>query len=188
MSNVEITIDSPPFYSSRTGYKMCLRLTLDGNENAKHTYMSLSFGLMPNEYDAILVFPFRFKIIFCLYDLSGQQHHIIEVFKLDGKSNSLQRPQSEIIFTSAISRFVPLTIFEQDNNPYIHDDTMFIKVMIDFFEIPEAVLPYALNLNPGLTPQIQQSMVRKETEERQATTNNKTNQSMDMNLQQINTL
>ena len=64
-SNRETSIDSPPFYSSPTGYKMCLRLYLN---NDSQTHISLCFILMRGEYDAILKFPFCFKVIIYIYD------------------------------------------------------------------------------------------------------------------------
>ncbi|CAF4288332.1 unnamed protein product, partial [Rotaria sordida] len=35
------SIDSPPFYSSQTGYKICLGLFLNGDNNTQDTHMSL---------------------------------------------------------------------------------------------------------------------------------------------------
>jgi hypothetical protein len=173
---------------------MSLRLYLNGDGKARHSHMSLFLVIMRGKYDAILIFPFCFKVIFCLYDLSDQQLNIIDAFRPDGKSNSFQRPQSEMNAASGIPTFVPLTKIQQENSPYIRDDTMFIKAMIDFFEIPKEVLPYAVSLSPGLTTPIQQSMIRQETEKRQqqsasnsTTTNDGTNQSMDIDLQKTNT-
>jgi TNF receptor-associated factor 2/TNF receptor-associated factor 3 len=60
------------FYSSPTGYKMCLRLYLHGNDNARNTHVSLDFILMRGEFDAILHYPFCFKLIFCLYNQTDQ--------------------------------------------------------------------------------------------------------------------
>jgi hypothetical protein len=146
---------------------MCVRLYLCGDGNARQTHMSLFFVLMRGEYDSILKFPFHFKVIFCLYDQTNQQNHIIDAFRPDIRSNSFQRPRSEMNIASGIPKFAPLKIFQQENNPYIRDDMMFIKVMIDFGDMPKAILPYALSINPGLTPSIQQTMIKQETEKRQ---------------------
>ncbi len=194
-SDKQTSIYSPPFYSSPTGYKMCLRLYLDGDGNARRTHISLFFVLMRGEYDAILTFPFCFKVIFCLYDQFNQKNHIIDAFRPDVKSNSFQQPRSDMNIGSGISKFAPVTIFQQENNPYIRDDTMFIKVMIDFDDMCKTILPYALSLNPGLTNEIQQAMIRKELEKQQqqqisnsSMTNNEIKQSMKMDLQSNNKL
>ncbi len=193
-SNKQATIDSPPFYSSSTGYKMCLRLTLSGDRNGRDTYISLSFALMCNDYDAILTFPFCFKMIFCLYDLSGQQQNIIDVVVPDTKLEAFRRPQSDIKFTCVLPKFIPLSVLLKENSPYIHDDTIYIKAMIDFFNILVELLPYALSLSPGFTIPMQQEMIDQETENRKeqqalASTKlkNESNQSMDIDSKETKT-
>ncbi|CAF4728956.1 unnamed protein product [Rotaria socialis] len=162
-SERQTSIYSPPFYSSPTGYKMRAQLYLDGDENARRTHMSLFFVLMRSEYDAILVFPFNYKVTFCLYDQTPQQRHIINSFRPDIKSNSFQRPRSEMNIASGIPKFFPLAMIQQDGNPYIRDDTMFIKVMVDFGDMLKTLLPYALSLNPGLPMHIQQPLLPEQT-------------------------
>ncbi|CAF1336428.1 unnamed protein product, partial [Rotaria sordida] len=165
-SERQTSIYSPPFYSSATGYKMRARLYLNGDGNARRTHMSLFFVLMRGPNDAILKFPFNYKVTFCLYDQTPQQRHIIDSFRPDIKSNSFQRPRSEMNIASGIPKFFPLTMIQQEGNPYVRDDTMFIKVMVDFGDMPKTLLPYALSLNPGLPMHIQQLMIKQEIERR----------------------
>jgi hypothetical protein len=139
---------------------------MTGDGNARRTHMSLFFVLMRGEYDAVLQFPFSFKVTFCLFDQTTQQQHIIDSFRPDIKSNSFQRPRSDMNIASGIPKFVPLTIIQQDNNPYVRDDTMFIKIMVDFGNAPKTVLPYILSLNPGLPLLIQQERIKREIEKR----------------------
>ena len=69
---------------------------------------------------------------------------------------------------SGIPKFAPLSILEGENNRYVRDNTIFIKMMVDWGTIHESVLPYALSLNPGLPSSVQQAMIeRKETEQAQ---------------------
>ena len=189
------SIYSAPFYSSTTGYKMCIRLYLYGDGNARRTHMSLFFVLMRGEYDAILKFPFNHKVTFCLYEQTGQQCHIIDSFRPDIKSTSFQRPRSDMNIASGIPKFAPLTIIQPGNNAYVRDDTMFIKVMVDFNDIPKTLLPYAFSLNPGLTSPMQQTMIQQETERRlqqqsstSSITNIETDESVTVNVQQTDTL
>jgi hypothetical protein len=165
-SERQTSIYSPSFYSSPNGYKMRARLYMFGDGNARRTHMSLFFVLMRGEYDAILQFPFNFKITFCLFDQTIQQRHIIDSFRPDTKSNSFQRPRSDMNIASGIPKFLPLTMIQQDNNPYVRDDTMLIKVMVDFGNIPKTLLPYTLSLNPGLPILIQQELIKRELEKR----------------------
>jgi hypothetical protein len=160
------SIYSPPFYSSPTGYKMRARLYLHGDGNARRTHLSLFFILMRSEYDGILKFPFNYKVTFCLYDQTPAQRHIIDSFRPDIKSNSFQRPRSEMNIASGIPKFFPLTMIQQEANPYVRDDTMFIKIMVDFGDMPKTLLPYAFSLNPGLPTTIHQVMIKQEAERR----------------------
>jgi hypothetical protein len=116
--------------------------------------------------DAILKFPFSYKVTFCLYDQTPQQRHIIDSFRPDIRSNSFQRPRSDMNIASGIPKFFPLAMIEQEGNPYVRDDTMFIKAMIDFGDMPKTLLPYALSLNPGLPIHVQQAMIKEEAERR----------------------
>ncbi|CAF4277464.1 unnamed protein product, partial [Rotaria sordida] len=107
-----------------------------------------------------------FKVIFILLDQTSQQRHIFDSFRPDVKSNSFQRPHSDMNIASGIPKFVPLTIIQQDNNPYVVNDTMFIKTIIDFGDIPKPSLPYALSLNPGLPILTQRELLKRELEKR----------------------
>ncbi len=145
---------------------MCLRLYLHGDGNARRTHMSLFFVLMRSEYDPILKFPFNYKVTFCLYDQTPAQRHIIDSFRPDIKSNSFQRPRSEMNIASGIPKFFPLAMIQQEGNPYVRDDTMFIKVMIDFGDMAKTLLPFALALNPGFPTNVQHTMIKQEVERR----------------------
>ena len=145
---------------------MRARLYLYGDGNARRTHLSLYFVLMRGEHDGILQFPFTYKVTFCLYDQTVEQKHIIASFRPDIKSNSFQRPRSEMNIASGIPKFLPLTQIQQDNNPYVHNDTMFIKVMVHFNETPKILLPYILSINPGLSITTQQNMIKQEAEKR----------------------
>ncbi|CAF1262355.1 unnamed protein product [Rotaria sordida] len=165
-SERQTSIYSPPFYSSPTGYKMRARLYLNGDGNARRTHISLFFVLMRGLNDAILKFPFNYKVTFCLYDQTPAQRHIIDSFRPDIRSNSFQRPRFDMNIASGIPKFFPLAMIEQDDNPYVRDDTMFIKILVDFGDMPKTLLPYALSLNPGLPTHIQQMMIKQEAERR----------------------
>ncbi|CAF3794705.1 unnamed protein product [Rotaria sp. Silwood1] len=153
-------IDSPPFYSSSNGYKMRARLYLNGDGNARHTHMSLFFVLMRGRNDAILKFPFNYTVAFCLYDQTPPQRHIIDFFQPDTRSSSFQRPRSEMNIANGIPEFFPLMMMQQEGNPYVRDDTMFIKIMIDFGDMPKTSLLYALSLNHGLPTNVQRVMIK----------------------------
>ncbi|CAF1476882.1 unnamed protein product [Rotaria magnacalcarata] len=165
-SERQTSIYSPPFYSSPTGYKMRARLYLNGDGNARRTHMSLFFVLMRGPNDAILKFPFNYEVTFCLYDQTPEQRHIIDSFRPDIRSSNFQRPRLEMNIASGIPKFFPLAMIQQADNPYVRDDTMFIKVMVDFNDMPKTLLPYALILNPGFPMHVQQLLIKQEAERR----------------------
>ncbi|KAJ8797567.1 hypothetical protein J1605_017299 [Eschrichtius robustus] len=52
----------PAFYTSRYGYKMCLRAYLNGDGTGRGTHLSLFFVLMKGPHDALLRWPFNQKV------------------------------------------------------------------------------------------------------------------------------
>ncbi|CAF0790707.1 unnamed protein product [Rotaria sordida] len=165
-SERQVSIYSPPFYSSLTGYKMCARLYLYGDGNARRTHISLFFVLMRGLHDSLLKFPFTHKVTFCLFDQTGEQQHIIDSFRPDPKSSSFQKPRCDMNIASGIPKFVSLDKIQQQNNRYIKENTMFIKVMVDFENLPKTMIPFAVGLNPGLPTYCQQRMIQQEIERR----------------------
>ncbi|CAF0792382.1 unnamed protein product [Adineta steineri] len=119
---------------------------------------------MRGPHDCILHFPFNYKVTFCLYDQTSNKKHIIDSFRPDIKSNSFQRPRSDMNIASGIPKFVPLDMIDKPDSSYVKDDTMFIKVMVDFENMTKTILPYISLLNPGLPAHIQQKMIRQEIE------------------------
>lgn len=163
-TETQVSIYSPPFYSSPTGYKMCLRLYLNGDGSARRTHVSLFFVLMRGSYDAILTFPFCFNIVFCLLDQSDSRKHIIEIFRPDVTSNSFQRPRSDMNIASGLSKFVPLSVLQQENGPYVRDDTIFIKTLVNFADLPDSIIPNVIDINPALAASSQHTLIQQELE------------------------
>ncbi|UJR08348.1 hypothetical protein I4U23_012619 [Adineta vaga] len=176
-SERQTSIFSPVFYSSPTGYKMRVRLFLFGDGNARRTHISLFFLLMKGEFDAILKWPFHYKVTFCLLDQMGSNRHIIDSFYPDVKSNSFQRPKEAANTASGIPKFFPLTMLLQDDNVYVREDTLYLKIIIGLNDMPKALLPYVLTLNPALPNYVQENLIIQETgklqkQQQQVTVNN----------------
>ncbi|CAF1001724.1 unnamed protein product [Adineta ricciae] len=163
----KISIYSSAFYSSPTGYKTCARLYPYGDENTFGTHMSISFVVMRSTNDPVLFYPFNYEVTFCLLDQTDQQRHIIRTIRPDEQSNCSQRPQLDMNTPTEIPDFVPLYIFEQVNNPYVRNNTMFIRILIDFENLPKTLLPYVMSLNPGLPPHTRQKLIQQEMERHQ---------------------
>jgi len=55
-------------------------LDMHGNDDAKGIHISLSVAIEPSRYDSILDRPFKYPIMICIFDQTGQQQHIINKF------------------------------------------------------------------------------------------------------------
>ena len=124
------SIYSTPFYTSRAGYKMCVRIYLNGDGMGKGTHISLFFVLMRGQYDAILPWPFKQKVTLMLLDQNNREH-VIDAFRADPSSSSFRRPQSVMNIASGVPLFCPLSRLEDRRYSYVKDDTMFVKIMAD---------------------------------------------------------
>ncbi|XP_019619276.1 PREDICTED: TNF receptor-associated factor 2-like [Branchiostoma belcheri] len=121
---------SPCFFTSRTGYKMCARIYLNGDGMGKGTHVSLFFVLMRGHYDGLLRWPFRQKVSFMLVDQNNREN-VTDAFRPDPTSSSFQRPTSDMNIASGCPLFVPLSQLESSSHGYVRDDTMFIRVIVD---------------------------------------------------------
>ena len=129
-----ISIDLSPFYfnpngsGNNCGYKMCLRLFMNGDGIGKGTHMSLFFVIMKGEFDNILQWPFTHKVTFKLINKrSGRD--VVESIHPNPFSSSFQQPKSDINVASECPRFVSINELLQEG--FIIDDTIFIEIKVD---------------------------------------------------------
>ncbi|KAJ7317314.1 hypothetical protein JRQ81_003476 [Phrynocephalus forsythii] len=93
--------EAQTFYTSRYGYKVCLKLFLNGDGTGFGTHLSLFLVLMKGEYDFQLKWPFQHK-----------------------------RPVSEANIASGLPEFCPLDLFHCSQNNYICNDVLAIQAVI----------------------------------------------------------
>ena len=123
-----LSIYSPPFFTSRTGYKMCARIYLNGDGLGKNTHVSLFIVIMKGEFDALLPWPFQQRVTFTLID-QERRHHLSDTFQPDPASSSFQRPVNDMNVASGCPLFVSLDTLLAGR--FIKDDTMFVRIAID---------------------------------------------------------
>uniref|UniRef100_W5KYX1 TNF receptor-associated factor n=1 Tax=Astyanax mexicanus TaxID=7994 RepID=W5KYX1_ASTMX len=121
---------SPAFYTSRYGFKVCMRLYMYGDGVGKGTHISLFFVIMKGDYDPLLSWPFKQKVTFFLID-QNQREHVVDAFRPDLRSASFQRPVSEMNVASGCPLFFPLSKLRSPKHAYVKDDTLFIKCVVD---------------------------------------------------------
>ena len=126
------SIYSPPFYTGRNGYKMCIRAYLNGDGSGEGTHLSIFFVIMKGEYDPLLQWPFDNKVSLVVVD-QDQKKHLVQTFKPNLQSSSFQRPKSDMNVASGCPEFAQLSIF--DDPSYVKDDVMYIKAIVDTSKI-----------------------------------------------------
>ncbi|NXD00202.1 TRAF1 factor, partial [Certhia familiaris] len=125
-----VSLYSPAFYTAKYGYKVCLRVYLNGDGAGKGTHMSLFFVVMKGDYDALLPWPFRHKVTFMLMDQNNREH-IIDAFRPDLTSASFQRPVNDMNVASGCPMFLPLAKLQSPKHAYVKEDTLFLKCIIE---------------------------------------------------------
>jgi len=181
-SERQTSVYSPPFYTSISGYKVCVRLYLNGDGSARGSYMSVFLVILRGPYDSLLKWPFSYRVSFCLYDQRTiiekngkvQPKHIIESFRPDTNSISFKQPCSAMNIASGIPRFCLLSEISEltNDNLYIVNDTMYIKTLIDFVEMPRSMLPFIFNINIAFPLHIQQKLISDEMKRLEEQNNN----------------
>ena len=128
------SIYSPPFYTGRNGYKMCIRAYLNGDGSEEGIHLSIFFVIMKGEYDPLFQRLFDHKVSLILVD-QDQRKHLGQTFKpnLYLQSNSFQRPKSDMNVASGCPEFAKLSVL--DDPSYVKDDIMYIKAIVDTTKI-----------------------------------------------------
>ncbi|NWY39802.1 TRAF1 factor, partial [Sylvia atricapilla] len=130
VSGRTVSLYSPAFYTAKYGYKVCLRVYLNGDGTGKGTHLSLFFVVMKGDYDALLPWPFRHKVTFMLLDQNNREH-VIDAFRPDLTSASFQRPVTDMNVASGCPMFLPLAKLQSPKHAYVKEDTLFLKCIID---------------------------------------------------------
>ena len=122
------SVYSVPFFTSRYGYKLYLRLYLNGDGAGKGTHLSFFLTVLRGEYDALLKWPFQQIVIMMLLD-QDKRTDIVQVFHPELSSASYLKPETNMNFASGSPKFAPLSVL---NNPsYVRNDTLYAKVIVD---------------------------------------------------------
>ena len=127
---------SPIFQTSQYGYRMQLKIYLNGDGTGKNKYISLFFIILKSEFDNILSWPFQQKVRFTALDQSGRGQHVMDAFRPDLSSSSFQKPVGTANIATGCPLFLPLQIIEggsesRESGVYVKDDSMFIKATVD---------------------------------------------------------
>ena len=124
---------SPPFYTSREGYKLCGKIYLGGDGAGSGTHLSLYLVVLRGDYDELVAWPFRYRVTFSLMDQSPKKENYIDIFKTDVSSSSYKRPVNEMNAPAGLPLFYPLDLLQSGagEREFVKDDTLFIKITVE---------------------------------------------------------
>ena len=121
------SIYSPPFYSKRNGYKMCIKAYLNGTDSGEGTHLSVFFVLMKGKYDSLLQWPFNHDVSLILVD-QDRKKDLVQTFKPDPQSSAFKRPKTNMNIAIGYEEFADLSVL--DRTSYVKDDVMYIKAIV----------------------------------------------------------
>jgi len=133
------TLHSDGFYTSPFGYRMCIRINLNGIESGFNKYIALFIHFLHGDYDDIVEWPFRGRITLSILDQtedgsaaggssSVERMHIVE--SLDSKPDLLafNRPTGSRNHKGfGYKEFAPIGILSDSR--YVRNGTMIVRAM-----------------------------------------------------------
>lgn len=128
--NRRCCIYSPSFLVCKFGYKVRACAYMNGDGEARGTHLSLFLQVMRGDHDALLHWPFGFRVVFELLN----QRRLGDVerdFGADVESRSFARPRSAMNPASGIRDFVELYKLDNTEHGFVCDDEMLVRVTVD---------------------------------------------------------
>ena len=125
-------LHSPGFYSSMYGYRLCIRLNLNGVDSATGKHLSLFVHFMKGEFDDLLPWPFRGRITLSILDQNEhheKRQHLSEVLNAKPKLAAFQKPITHRNH-KGFGYMEYASIWLIDSN-YVQNDTLFIRALVE---------------------------------------------------------
>ena len=124
-----ISLYSPPFYTSPHGYRVCVRVYLNGDGIGKGTHISLFFFIMRSEQDNLLSWPFKQRVRFTLVHQKKSSLSITEAFVPDHNSPSFQKPKQDMNVASGFPKFARQSVLQDEG--FTQDNVIYIRCQVD---------------------------------------------------------
>ena len=126
------TMQSEVFYTSQSGYKITLNCDQYIDEQTEKRFISISFVILPGEFDAILNWPFTYPITIKILDLVGTKKDIVHSISYDVQISTLTRPVNNGSSSFVIKKSCPVDLLIENGNTYIQDGFIYLQTYIDF--------------------------------------------------------
>ncbi|XP_048415133.1 TNF receptor-associated factor 1-like [Stegostoma tigrinum] len=123
-------LDSSEFYLCKYGYKMCLRIYLNGHEEAQGSYISLYYILLKGQYDALIQWPFKEKVKLVLLNQRDRQQSILRIYVPNEHDPALERPGETMNAPRGFAMFVTSFEFNQRFSEFVASDEMFVAAEV----------------------------------------------------------
>lgn len=132
INGVMTAIHSPAFYTNLYGYKLCMRINLNGVDSGVGKHVALFVHMMQGDYDTILEWPFTGRIALSIMDQSDgaeYRQHISETLVAKPNLLAFQRPTAPRNYKGyGYVEFAPI---EQIREPqYVKNNTMLVRIQI----------------------------------------------------------
>ena len=128
---------SPPFYTHPGGYKICMRVDANGNDEGENTYVSVYACLMKGRNDDNLPWPFTGEVtVTLLNQLEDENHHTDTVSFPEDSDETNERVVDDERAAEGYGwdEFIShdeLDFDAENNRQYLKDDCLFFKIEVE---------------------------------------------------------
>ncbi|XP_066935352.1 TNF receptor-associated factor 4-like [Clytia hemisphaerica] len=130
------TLFSPPFYTSRHGYRLAASLCLNGDGKGKGTHISAFISILKGAYDNLLKWPFSYRVSFYLLDQNNdpslRKHIRFSIKPNPCPDNEPFLGQPKKIEKNASFGGAKFANQEEvESRTYVKDDVIYLKIAVD---------------------------------------------------------
>ena len=124
---------SPPFYTYPQGYKLCLNVFANGDDDGEGTHVTICANLMRGEHDQHLQWPFTGDIIIELLNWREDKEHHKMTLLLDESDGFVQVTKGMYENNCGFDQFIShssLPYNSTTNTEYLQEDCLRLRVNV----------------------------------------------------------
>ena len=131
---IKTSLDSPPIYTSLSGYKFFMRIYPKGDDGGDGRHIGLFVGMMKGDFDNRLKWPFCGRISLSMLDQSNDAHSLCNdvsgTFMANRNFEAFQKPSAsgQYITLYGYEKFAPIDTVRWPQ--YSKDDAVMINIKI----------------------------------------------------------
>lgn len=119
---------SAPFYSSESGYKLCLCIYPAGDNN--QGFLSLYFVIMKGQFDEVLQWPFQKRVYLTLLNTKGG-HGVMKNIEPDPRLHYFHRPEDPRNVGYGYPKFIQITRLLHEESEFVAGGSIFLRCRVD---------------------------------------------------------